>query len=103
MSTGKLAAQVAHAAVLGVDAASIAHREWVKGWRLEGQPKIVVQVDTGDELAGVCAQVERAGLPMALVHDRGLTQVPAGTATCAAIGPAPADRIDAITGALRPL
>ena len=46
-------------------------------------------------------QAHAAGLPVAVVHDSGRTQVPAGTPTCAAIGPAPADRVDAVTGALR--
>jgi len=39
-------------------------------------------------------------LASAIVHDRGLTQVEPGTATCVGIGPAPADLVDKITGTL---
>jgi PTH2 family peptidyl-tRNA hydrolase len=35
------------------------------------------------------------------VHDAGRTQVPAGTPTCAAIGPATDEAVDAVTGDLR--
>jgi PTH2 family peptidyl-tRNA hydrolase len=101
MGAGKTAAQAAHAAVLGVDAALAGRPEWVDGWRGDGQPKIVVQVPGPAELAAVCERAEAAGVPVAVVRDRGLTQVPAGTVTCAAIGPAPVERVDPVTGGLR--
>jgi PTH2 family peptidyl-tRNA hydrolase len=43
---------------------------------------------------------EELGLVSAIVHDRGLTQVDPGTATCIGIGPAPADVVDKLTGML---
>ena len=61
----------------------------------------IVAVAGVEEFADVCDRAHAAGLPVAVVHDSGRTQVPAGTPTCAAIGPAPADRVDAVTGALR--
>jgi len=54
-----------------------------------------------DVLATVAGRTQRAGLPFAVVRDRGLTQVPAGTVTCVVVGPGPADQVDAITAALR--
>ena len=101
MGVGKTAAQVAHAAVEATGRAGRSHRDWLAGWWADGQPKVVVQVPGEQELEAVRAQADAAGLPVAVIRDRGLTQVPAGTATCVAIGPAPASRIDAVTGDLR--
>ena len=41
------------------------------------------------------------GFPNALIVDRGLTEIPEGTVTCLGIGPAPADRVDRLTGKLQ--
>jgi len=101
MGRGKTAAQVAHAAVAGAHAAGRAQPEWLAGWWADGQPKVVLQVPGEAELERVCAAATAARLPVVVVNDRGLTQLPAGTATCAGIGPAPADRVDAVTGDLR--
>jgi peptidyl-tRNA hydrolase, PTH2 family len=87
--------------VFGAYRAGDSHPAWLAGWWEDGQPKVVLQVPGPDELAEVCAAARAAGLPVTLIRDRGLTQVPAGTATCAAIGPAPAERVDAVTGELR--
>ncbi len=49
--------------------------------------------------------IERAararGLPTHFIADAGHTQVPSGSVTVLAIGPAPAHLIDAVTGALK--
>jgi PTH2 family peptidyl-tRNA hydrolase len=101
MGMGKTAAQAAHAAVLGVERVRASRPEWASGWWAAGQPKVVVQVASVEELADVCDRARDAGLPVVVVHDSGRTQVPAGTPTCAAIGPAPSERVDAVTGPLR--
>jgi PTH2 family peptidyl-tRNA hydrolase len=43
----------------------------------------------------------QAGIPCYLVHDAGRTQIPAGSQTVLAIGPAPKSKIDRITGHFR--
>jgi peptidyl-tRNA hydrolase, PTH2 family len=98
MGRGKIAAQVAHAAV----AAALASRGSADfaAWEQEGQPKVVLKVAGEDQLRDVVAAARAAGLPVEVVLDAGRTQVAPGTPTCCAIGPAGADRIDAVTGGL---
>jgi peptidyl-tRNA hydrolase len=97
LPAGKLAAQVAHAAVGAlVHAEPQAQRAWFE----TGMPKIVVQCGSDEELKALTAKAEAARLPSMLVRDAGRTVVEAGTATCLGIGPAPAADVDRITGAL---
>jgi PTH2 family peptidyl-tRNA hydrolase len=94
---GKMAAQVAHAAV---GAFLSAPRQAQVDWLQQGMPKIVLQCGSQDELDAILAKAESAGLPTLLIRDAGRTVVQAGTPTCVGIGPAPAERIDPVTGAL---
>jgi len=94
---GKLAAQVAHAAV---GALLRAGREAQIAWFEAGMPKIVVQCGSDEELQALASKAEAASLPALLVRDAGRTVVAAGTATCLGIGPAAPADIDRITGAL---
>jgi len=100
LSRGKTAAQAGHAAVSAVEEARRHRREWSDGWLREGQCKIAVKVKNEKALCELEMQARELGLPSALVVDRGLTEIPPGTVTCLAIGPAPADRVDKITGML---
>ena len=43
MGTGKIAAQVAHAAVMGAEKVKTSRREWFKAWFAAGQAKVVVK------------------------------------------------------------
>jgi PTH2 family peptidyl-tRNA hydrolase len=97
LPTGKLAAQVAHAAV---GAFLRARREAQIGWLEAGMPKIVVQCASESELLSILANADKAGVATALIRDAGRTVVQAGTATCVGIGPDRAGLIDPITGAL---
>lgn len=98
MGRGKIAAQVAHAAVAAVLAnlGSAAIAAWLR----EGQPKVVLRAGSIEELQFVAEDASSAGLPVQLVRDAGRTQVAAGTITCCAIGPAQDDRINAVTSDL---
>jgi peptidyl-tRNA hydrolase, PTH2 family len=97
MGRGKIAAQVAHAAVAAVLGSSEAD---LAAWLAEGQPKVVLKVVTGEGLLELARQARAGGLAVEVVQDAGRTQVPAGTPTCCAIGPADDGRIDEVTGAL---
>lgn len=101
MGRGKLAAQVAHAAVAATLAALGTAR--LRDWLADGQPKVVLRASGEAELGEVEAAARAAGLATEMIHDAGRTQVAAGTATCLAVGPAPVERIDPVTGGLRML
>lgn len=101
MGTGKIAAQVGHAAVLGVEESRKSNKLWLKRWFNEGQPKIVVKVNSLDELIQVQIDAEDLRVPVVVVQDRGLTQIPSGTVTCVCIGPAPSYIIDKVTSELK--
>jgi peptidyl-tRNA hydrolase len=95
---GKLAAQVAHAAVA---AFLRAPRDAQGQWLTEGMPKVVVRCLDEQALLDLEAKAIAAGLPVELIRDAGRTVVAAGTATCLGVGPAEAGAVDAVTGTLR--
>ncbi|MDW3603957.1 MAG: peptidyl-tRNA hydrolase Pth2 [Nitrososphaeraceae archaeon] len=101
MGSGKLAAQVAHAAILASEKARNKNFEWFKEWFNFGQPKIILKVNSLKELEAIHKLGQFNNLATAIVIDAGLTQLDAGTATCVGIGPAPISLIDKITGGLK--
>lgn len=102
MGKGKLAAQVAHAALDAAEAARKKHPGWYDSWREQGQAKVVVKGEGGEEgLLDLQRQARSLGLPVSLIQDRGLTQLEPGTTTCLGIGPAPAGEVDKVTGKLK--
>jgi PTH2 family peptidyl-tRNA hydrolase len=98
MGRGKIAAQAAHAAVAAA-LASLGSDDF-RAWLKDGQPKVVLRANSEAELYALADQAATASLPVQVIEDAGRTQVSEGTATCCAIGPAAADRVDAITGDL---
>jgi peptidyl-tRNA hydrolase len=94
---GKMAAQVAHAAILAFLQAEPALQ---RGWYETGMAKIVLTCASPDALRKLADAARTAGLATAVVADAGRTVVAAGTVTCLGIGPDAADRIDPITGGL---
>jgi PTH2 family peptidyl-tRNA hydrolase len=101
MGKGKLAAQVAHASLGAAEEAMARRREWYEEWKELGQKKIVVKVQSEDELRDLFKKARAAKLPAALIQDAGLTQLEPGTSTCLGIGPAPEEELDQITGNLK--
>ncbi len=100
LSPGKLAAQVAHAAV---DCALLAKEEkprWFGSWKREGAKKVVVVVETEDEFYPLKEKAEELGIMTSLITDAGHTEIPEGTVTVLGIGPAPNNIIDQVTGEL---
>lgn len=101
MGKGKVAAQVAHASVLGAENVRKSHSDWLDGWVSGGQEKIVVKVANLKELQQIQQHAFSLNLPCSEVEDAGRTQIKAGTLTCISIGPAPKEIIDKVTGDLK--
>jgi PTH2 family peptidyl-tRNA hydrolase len=101
MGTGKIAAQVAHAAVMGAEKVKASRKEWFNSWFGTGQAKVVVKVKNVQELIKVRNRAEELYLPVVQVQDSGLTQIPPGTITCIGIGPAPSELVDKVTFELK--
>ena len=101
MGTGKIAAQVAHASILAAKRAEDRRPEWFAEWFATGQAKVVVKVQSLDQLIEVKVHAESLKLPVAIVQDSGRTQLEPGTSTCVGIGPAPEELIDKVTNHLK--
>ena len=98
MGRGKIAAQVAHAAVAAT-LGSLGTADFA-AWLADGQPKVVLKVRTAGQLEDVIRQARASGLPVEIINDAGRTQVTPGSLTCCALGPAESQRIDAVTAGL---
>ena len=101
LSKGKLAAQVAHAAVECTLRAQRHAEEDLEAWLESGQKKSVLRVATERDLYPLKEAAERAGLSVALIKDAGHTEIPAGTVTVLGIGPGDELAVDKVTGHLQ--
>lgn len=73
-------------------------KEWIEG----AFTKVVVGVETEEEIYALAEKAKQANLPYAVIIDNGMTEF-AGkkTTTCIAIGPADSSKLDPITGDLK--
>lgn len=100
LSKGKTASQSAHAAVLCYQTALKSNSKLASQWSLMGQPKIVLKVDSLEELENLFKRARAMNLIAEMVRDAGRTQIEAGTKT--AIGLLDySDRVDALTKDLK--
>ena len=98
ISKGKMAAQVAHAAVNCALKSKKSDSSNFNKWFSEGQKKVVVKGQNDSTLQDLQRHAREVGLVSSLVTDAGLTEIPPGTITCLGIGPASDSKIDSITG-----
>ena len=100
LSPGKLAAQVAHAAVACVLETKKFNSKWFTKWHSEGGKKAVVKVDSEKDFYLLKEKAEKLKIVACIIEDAGHTEIPSGTKTVLGIGPAPDNIIDQVTGDL---
>ena len=114
MRKGKMVAQGAHASMkaildegyfetpdLGLPLFVIPMTEAVQAWLTGLFTKICVGVNSLDELIDIYQQALDAEIACSLVLDSGLTEFKEPTYTAVAVGPAPNEVVDKITGHLK--
>ena len=93
MGKGKLVAQGAHASIEAYLRTTKKKPEWASTWLAEGMKKIVLKIDSKEELTALFEEIKNL-LPATLIADAGHTQVAPGTLTAIGVGPAPEIEID---------
>jgi len=101
MGKGKAAAQCSHATLAAYKQARRKCPRYLKIWECNGQPKVTLKCDTEDELHALLAKARSMGLVSAVIADAGRTQIAAGSKTVLAVGPAPSESVDEVTGNLK--
>jgi len=100
LSPGKLAAQVAHAAVACAFSTKKYNAKWLKKWQDGGGKKAVVLVERESDFYPLIEKAKSLDVVYDLVSDAGHTEIPFGTKTVVGFGPGPSNIIDQITGDL---
>ena len=102
MGAGKIAAQVAHAAIGLYDDIMNGddeyHIEALNYWNTFGAKKIVLKCDNYETMKQVAIQAKQSQLPFILISDAGHTQIPAGSVTVLRIGTDSSEKINKLTG-----
>ena len=101
IGVGKLISQACHACL---EASELAKKRDLKAWKIwhgEGAKKVVVKIDSLEELLELEKKVYRLGIAKALIVDKGLTQIPPNTPTALGIGPEKEEIMDKLTGGLK--
>ena len=81
LSPGKLAAQVAHAAVACTLLTKQNKDKWFKKWMDEGGKKAVVKVESENDFYPLKEKADKLEIITNIVEDAGHTEIPAGTKT----------------------
>jgi PTH2 family peptidyl-tRNA hydrolase len=100
LSQGKLAAQVAHAAVECALLTKKNNSKWLNKWMKEGAKKAILKTDNLEDYFSLKELAENLNISASIISDAGHTEIPFGTKTVLGIGPAPNNLIDKITGNL---
>jgi peptidyl-tRNA hydrolase, PTH2 family len=96
MGKGKIAGQVAHAAVQAAEAIRRYCPDWYYSWLVDDslQTKIILKVDSEAKLQALSRDAFAQGINPAKIYDAGRTQLEPNTFTALGIGPAPEYKID---------
>ncbi|XP_058465422.1 probable peptidyl-tRNA hydrolase 2 [Malaya genurostris] len=101
MGKGKIAAQCGHASVGAYEGALNKTPSILRKWQRSGQAKIAVKVENEQQLMEIYRNAKANNLNCCLIRDAGRTQIEPNSKTVLAIGPAPNEIIDMITGHLK--
>ena len=100
MSTGKLIAQAAHAAVGASDLGKKEnHKAW-RNWRDKRAKKVSLEAESLKELKELQSKAVDLDIVNIIIQDAGHTEVPTGTITALGLGPDKSDLLDKVTGSL---
>lgn len=100
LTPGKLAAQVAHAAVSCALETKKKNKRWFTTWMREGAKKAVVKTESVEDFFELKRKADQLNIESAIITDAGHTEIPQGTKTVLGVGPAPNNLIDQVTGDL---
>jgi len=98
MGPGKLSAQASHASVEAVLNSS---KKNIEAWKKEGSKKVILKVESKEELLDLQKKAKSLGLITVLIKDAGRTFFKKPTITCLGIGPDKEEKIDKVTGKLK--
>lgn len=98
MDKGKLVSQGCHASVSSFLKTDAKTRE---KWLSEGMKKVVLKVNSEEELENIYIMAKREKLPCMIIIDAAKTQLKHPEKTAVGIGPASDSKIDKITGKLK--
>jgi peptidyl-tRNA hydrolase len=101
MSSGKMAAQVAHCAVDLFQQILDRRMMALNFWRISGQRKIVVRGDSAEELLDIEQRVSvNRSVVTSIIRDAGRTEISSGSITCLGLFGTD-NQLDPITGHLK--
>jgi len=101
MGKGKLVAQGSHASLDAYEKIQRSHPEVAKAWKMTGMKKVVLKVQSEEELLDYFQRGKDAGIPCSLIRDAGHTQLEPGSITCFGAGPWDEEELDAVFGKLK--
>lgn len=93
--------QCSHAAVAAYKKANESQPQALKHWEMVGQPKVVVKVDSEEDLLSIANVAKEKGLLTSIIRDAGRTQIAPGSKTVLAVGPGLAEAVDEVTSHLK--
>jgi len=100
MSTGKIASQCCHAALGVYRRMQHSCPGILRAWERTGEKKIVVGINSSQELEELELRALKYNLPVCVARDAGLTEIASGTRTVVGIA-GPAGTVDNVTSHLK--
>ncbi len=101
MSKGKIAVQACHASLLSAFDMYKKNHILFEKWVGEGMKKIVLKIDSKEELMNIKKKAGSIGITVRIINDAGLTELNPGTTTALGIGPDKEEKIDKVINDLK--